>query len=329
MKQRLFSGIQPSGELHIGNYIGAIKQWLGFQESYESFFCIVDLHAITVRQDPAKLREQTRKLASWYLACGIDPEKSTMFVQSDVPAHAQMTWVFNTFTQMGELQRMTQYKDKSKQHAENINVGLFDYPVLMAADILLYDPEIVPVGEDQKQHIELARDIATRMNNAYGRELFVLPKYVGQKEGARVMGLDNPEKKMSKSAGSEWNYILLSDTADVVAKKIKRAVTDTDTVVRAGDDKPALTNLLTIYSMLTGTSIADLEKQYAGKGYGDFKTGMAEAMIAWLAPLQEKYAIYMNDPAELDRALSRGAQKANAVAQQKLHNVYQVVGLGR
>lgn len=329
MTQRLFSGIQPSGELHIGNYIGAIRQWLNFQNDYDSIFCIVDLHAITVRQDPAKLREQIRKLAAWYLACGIDPAKSTMFVQSDVPAHAQIAWVLDTFTQMGELERMTQYKDKSKQHAENINVGLFAYPVLMATDILLYDTKLVPVGEDQKQHIELTRDIATRFNNVYNKPVFVIPEPMIQKEGARVMGLDNPEKKMSKSSGSEWNYILLSDTADIVRKKIKRAVTDTDTVVRAGDDKKALTNLLTIYSLLTGTSVADLEAQYAGKGYGDFKTGMAEAVIAWLEPLQARYAEFMNDPAELDRALSVGAGKANIIAEKKLKEVYQVVGLGR
>lgn len=329
MKNRLFSGIQPSGELHLGNYSGAIKQWLGFQNEYESIFCIVDLHAITVRQDPKKLREQIRKLASWYLACGIDPEKSTMFVQSDVSAHAQLGWVLNTFAYMGELERMTQYKDKAQQHAQNLNVGLFDYPVLMAADILLYDTKIVPVGDDQKQHVELTRDIAERVNNVYEKEVFVVPQPMIQKEGARIMGLDNPEKKMSKSAGSEWNYILMSDSLDVVAKKIKRAVTDSGSEVRAGEDKKALTNLLGIYSMVTGKGVAEIEQIYAGRGYGDFKKGLAEAVVSWLEPLQTRYAEYMNDPAELDRALARGAEKANTIAEQKLKEVYTTIGLGQ
>lgn len=329
MTQRLFSGIQPSGELHLGNYSGAIQQWLGFQQTYDSIFCIVDLHAITVRQNPIQLREQIRKLASWYLACGIDPEQATMFVQSDVSAHAELAWVLNTFAYMGELERMTQYKDKSQQHAQNLNVGLFDYPVLMAADILLYDTAIVPVGADQKQHVELARDIAERVNSVYERSVFIVPEPMIKQDGARIMGLDNPEKKMSKSASSEWNYILLSDDLDVVRKKIKRAVTDSEAEVRAGEDKKALTNLLTIYSLVTEKSIGEIEQMYVGRGYGDFKSGLAEAIVAWLEPLQIRYAEYMNDPAELDRALSRGAEKAHAIAEKKLKEVYQIIGLGR
>src|SRR3989339_1942908 len=310
MKKRLFSGIQPTGNLHLGNYLGAIQQWVAMQHEYESIFCIVDLHAITVRQDPAVLRENIRRIAAIYLACGLDPKESTIFVQSRVPEHTQLGWILNTFTQMGELERMTQFKDKAKQHSDNINAGLFDYPVLMAADILLYETQAVPVGEDQKQHVELTRNIAQRFNNHYKKNVFVIPEYVSRKETTRIVGLDNPEKKMSKSAASEFNYVSFFDTPDMIRKKIKRAVTDSGSEIRAGEDKPALTNLLTIYSALSGKTIAELEQQYEGKGYGDFKTDLGEVVVQWMEPTQKKMAELLQDTAELDRILDEGAKKA-------------------
>lgn len=328
MKPRILSGIQPSGVLHVGNYLGAIRQWVELQHTYDSFFFIVDLHAITVRQDPALLRENIRRAAATYIACGVDPAKAVLFVQSSVRAHAELAWVLNTFTQMGELERMTQFKDKSKQHKDNINVGLFDYPVLMAADILLYQTELVPVGNDQKQHVELTRNIAERMNNHYGNVLFNLPEPYFPKQGARIMGLDDPLKKMSKSAGSEWNYISLMDDADTVRKKFKKAVTDSGAEIRAAEDKPALTNLLTIYSLLSGKTIEELEKQYAGQGYGTFKMELAEVMVAWLTPIQEKINGLLSDPTALDVVLADGAEKASVIADQTLKDVYHTIGLG-
>ncbi len=328
MNQRAFSGIQPSGDLHLGNYLGAIQQWIALQHSYESFFCIVDLHAITVRQDPEELRQNIRRVAASYVACGLDPEKSTVFVQSDVPEHAELAWVLNTFTPIGELERMTQYKDKAQKHRDNVNAGLFTYPALMAADILLYDTDVVPVGDDQRQHIELTRNVAERMNHVYERELFVVPEGIYPKFGARIMGLDDPEKKMSKSAG-EWNYVALSDEPDVVRKKIKRAVTDSGAEVRVGDGKPALSNLLTIYSLVSGKTIAALEDDYAGKGYGDFKTDLGEVLVEWLRPIRSKTQDLLGDHEALDEILERGAARAHAIAERKLRDVYQTVGLGR
>lgn len=328
MNQRLVSGIQPSGELHLGNYLGAIQQWITLQHSYESFFCIVDLHAITVRQDPDMLRHNIRAVAASYLACGLDPEVSTIFVQSDVPEHAQLGWVLQTFTPIGELERMTQYKDKAQKHADNINAGLFTYPALMAADILLYDPHVVPVGADQKQHIELTRNIAQRVNNIYAQDVFTVPDGLFQQSGARIMGLDDPEKKMSKSNG-EASYISLFDDPDVIRKKVKRAVTDSGAEVRAGEDKLAVTNLLTIYSLLSGKTVAALEDQYAGKGYGDFKTDLAEVIVEWQRPIRHKAKDYLGDHEELDEVLARGAERAHAVAARKLKDVYHVMGLGR
>lgn len=328
MKQRILSGIQPTGPLHLGNYIGAVKQWLNFQAEYESFFCIVDLHAITVRQDAAKLREYIRLTAATYLACGIDPAKATVFVQSSVPAHAELAWVLNTFTQMGELERMTQYKDKSKKHADNSNAGLFTYPVLMASDILLYQPERVPVGDDQKQHIELTRNIAQRLNNHYGTEVLKVPDGFFPKQGARVMGLDDPTVKMSKSAASEYNYILLTDSADIIRKKIKKAVTDSGSEIRATEDKPAVKNLLTLYSELSDKSIAEIEEMYSGKGYGDFKSDLAEVVVDFITPIQEKIGTYLQNEEELNAILQQGAEKANIVANQTLKKVYDTVGLG-
>ncbi len=331
MKQRLFSGIQPTGNLHIGNYIGAISQWLKMQETHDSVFSIVDLHAITQRQDPAALRRATRELAALYIACGIDPEKSVLFVQSDVSAHTQLAWVLNTFATMGELERMTQFKDKKAKQESNNNLGLFAYPVLMAADILLYDTAVVPVGEDQKQHVELTRDLAQRMNSYYEAELFIVPEPMIKSEGARIMGLDDATKKMSKSASSEWNYISFTDAPDMIRKKIMKAVTDSDEKfeVRAGADKPELTNLLTIYSELTGRSITDLTTQFAGQQYGAFKKQMAEDVVEWIQPIQQRMSELLADEASLDRLLNTGAQQAAAIATEKLQQVYQIIGLGK
>ncbi len=331
MKQRLFSGIQPTGNLHIGNYIGAISQWLKLQETHESVFSIVDLHAITVHQDPAALRQSIRELAALYIACGIDPAKSILFVQSDVAAHTQLAWVLNTFATMGELERMTQFKDKKGKQESNNNLGLFSYPVLMAADILLYDTAVVPVGDDQKQHVELTRDLAQRMNSYYNTELFVVPEPMIKPDGARIMGLDDATKKMSKSASSEWNYISFADTPDVIRKKIMKAVTDSDETfaIRTGADKPELTNLLTIYSELTGRSIADITSQFAGQKYGDFKKQMAEDVVAFMTPIQEKMTALLQDEATLDALLRDGADRAAAIANEKLEFVYKTVGIGR
>lgn len=326
--QRLLSGIQPSGELHLGNYLGAIKQWVALQDTHESFFCIVDLHAITVRQDPTMLRNNILNVAAAYLACGLDLERATIFVQSDVPAHAELTWVLNTFTQMGELERMTQFKEKAQKHKENINAGLFTYPVLMAADILLYGAEVVPVGDDQKQHIELARSIAERFNKYYHKPVLTLPNVLLQKNGSRIMGLDDPMAKMSKSAARPWNYIALHDDADTIRKKFRRAVTDSGSEIRAGEDKPALTNLLTIYSLLSSKTIAQLEKEYAGTGYADFKNDLADVVILWLAPLQNKMHGFLGDKGELQKILDKGCEHAADVAGVTLRRVYDVVGLG-
>jgi tryptophanyl-tRNA synthetase len=331
MKQRLFSGIQPTGNLHIGNYIGAISQWVKLQETHESVFCIVDMHAITVRQDPDALRRATRELAALYIACGIDPAKSILFVQSDVSAHTQLGWILNTFAYMGEMERMTQFKDKKEAQDSNNNVGLFSYPVLMAADILLYDTAVVPVGEDQKQHVELTRDLAQRVNSHYQTELFVVPEPMIKSDGARIMGLDDATKKMSKSASSQWNYISFSDTPDLIRKKIMKAVTDSDETfaVRAGADKPELTNLLTIYSELTGRSIADLTEQFAGQQYGAFKKQMAEDVVAWMIPIQTRMHELLADEKSLDRILDAGADRAAEIAIAKLEDVRTVVGLGK
>lgn len=331
MKQRLFSGIQPTGNLHIGNYIGAISQWLKMQDTYESIFCIVDLHAITVRQDPSALRRATRELAALYIACGIDPEKSILFVQSDVLAHTQLGWILNTFAYMGEMERMTQFKDKKGKQDSNNNVGLFSYPVLMAADILLYDTAVVPVGEDQKQHVELTRDLVQRVNSYYEIDVFVVPELLLKTDGARIMGLDDATKKMSKSASSEWNYISFTDEPDVIRKKIMKAVTDSDEKfeVRAGEDKPELTNLLTIYSALTGRSIADLTEQFVGQQYGAFKKQMAEDIVAWIEPIQKRMHALLADEAALDAILDDGARRATEIAAPKLQQVYDVIGVGR
>lgn len=325
--QRLFSGIQPSGNLHLGNYLGAIKQWLALQYEYEAIFCVVDMHAITVPQDPAELRRKTIEIAKIYLASGIDPDKCTLFVQSHVAGHAELAWVLNTIATMGELGRMTQYKDKAQKGGEDVSgVGLFDYPVLMAADILLYDTAVVPVGEDQKQHVELTRDLAMRFNSRFG-ETFVVPEPLIQREGARIMGLDDPSKKMSKSAASEYNYIALSDDADTIRRKVKKAVTDSGSEIVYHDDKPALKNLINIYTLLSGKKVDEVEAMYQGKGYGDFKADLAEVIVGFLVPFQERMNAITDD--EVLAVLRTGAEKARVIAEKKVAAVYEKVGFVR
>lgn len=321
---RLFSGIQPTNTLHLGNYLGALAPWIAMQKDNAMIACIVDLHAITARQKPEELRRNTETIAALYLACGLDPERVTIFVQSHVKEHTELAWILNTITKMGELERMTQFKDKSKQHPEHINAGLFTYPVLMTADILLYDTEGVPVGDDQKQHVELTRDLALRFNHQFG-ETFVVPKPLIQKEGARIMGLDDPTKKMSKSASSAHNYIALTDNAETVRVKIKRAVTDSGSDIIAGPDKPALTNLLTMYSLLADTTITSLEKKYAGKGYGEFKKDLAEVVVDFLTPLQER--LKKIDTKKVKTILDHGARTAQKIAAKTMERVRERVGL--
>jgi tryptophanyl-tRNA synthetase len=325
---RLFSGMQPSAEsLHLGNYAGALMQWRDMQSTHDAVFCVVDLHAITVPQDPAKLRENTRRTAAQYIAAGIDPEHSTLFVQSHVPAHAQLAWVFNTITGFGEASRMTQFKDKSaKQGAESASVGLFTYPILQAADILLYDAAVVPVGEDQRQHIELTRDIAARFNSRFGDTL-VVPDVRILKQSAKVFDLQNPESKMSKSGESPQGIVWLLDEPSVVAKKIKSAVTDTDREIRFDtENKAGVSNLLGILSLLGGTPTARLEEEFAGKGYGDLKGAVADAVVAEFEPIRARTLELLSDPAELDRMLAVNADRANHIAETTLARVYNAVG---
>ena len=324
MKQRIFSGIQPSGNLHLGNYLGAIQNWVKLQDEFESIFCVVDLHAITVPQEPEALRQKTIEVAKAYLASGINPEKSSIFIQSHVPEHTELCWILNTIAKIPELEKMTQFKDKSQKEGKaSSSVGLFDYPVLMAADILLYNTEVVPVGEDQLQHIELARDLATRFNHKFG-ETFVVPQHFIKKEGMRIMGLDDPAKKMSKSAISEYNYISFSDSPEIIRKKIKKAVTDSGSEIVYSDDKPALKNLINVYSLLSGKTTQEIEKMYAGKGYGDFKSDLAEVTVDYLRPIQEK----MNNlsDAEVLDILEKGATTVRPIAQQKMFDVKQKLG---
>lgn len=327
-KPVVFSGAQPSGELTIGNYMGALRQWVQMQDDYDCIYCIVDLHAITVRQDPVQLRKATLDTLALYLACGIDPKKSTIFVQSHVPEHTQLGWLLNCYTYFGELSRMTQFKDKSKRYEENITAGLFDYPALMAADILLYQTGLVPVGEDQKQHLELSRDIAARFNALYG-DIFKVPEPFIPKSGARVMSLLDPTKKMSKSDDNRNNVIgLLEDTSSVV-KKLKRAVTDSDEppVVRYDiKNKPGVSNLLDILSATTGQSIPELEKAFEGKMYGHLKTATADAVSDMLTQLQARYHAIRDDETYLQQVMKEGAEKARARASKTLHEAYKAVG---
>lgn len=327
-KPIVFSGAQPSGELTIGNYMGALRQWVQMQDEYDCIYCIVDQHAITVRQDAQQLRKATLDTLALYLACGIDPEKSTIFVQSHVPEHAQLGWVLNCYTYFGELSRMTQFKDKSARYAENINAGLFDYPVLMAADILLYQTTQVPVGEDQKQHLELSRDVAARFNALYG-DIFKVPEPFIPKSGARVMSLLEPTKKMSKSDDNRNNVIGLLEDPKSVVKKIKRAVTDSDepAVVRYDVvNKAGVSNLLDILAGVTGKTIPELEQEFEGKMYGHLKGAVADAVSGMLTELQERYNRFRNDEAFLQRVMRDGAQKARVRAQDTVKKVYDAIG---
>ncbi len=324
-KKRIFSGMQPSGELTLGNYLGALKNWIKLQDDYECMYSIMNMHAITVRQDPAELRKRSLDVLMQYIAAGIDPEKSILFFQSHVSAHAELAWVLSCNTQMGELSRMTQFKDKSKKHADNINAGLFTYPVLMAADILLYQADLVPVGNDQLQHIELTRDIANRFNHHYGETFTVPEPYIG-KAGARVMSLQSPENKMSKSDPNPNGYIWILDPEEVIIKKFKRAVTDSGSEVRTGEDKPGVTNLLTIYCAVTGKTMEEAEKDFAGQGYGTFKQAVGEAVAAELAPVRKRYNELLQDKAYVESVYQAGAEKAQWLAAKTLRKVYKKVG---
>lgn len=325
--QTIFSGIQPSGTITLGNYIGALKQFVELQNEYNCYFCIVDQHAITVPQDPVQLRKNIKSLAALYIAVGIDPEKATLFIQSEVPAHAQAGWMLQCVTYIGELERMTQFKDKSAGK-EAVVAGLLTYPPLMVGDILLYSANLVPVGEDQKQHLELTRDIAERFNKKY-REIFTIPDVRIPKEGARVMSLQDPLKKMSKSDPNQKAFISLLDEPKQIEKKIKSAVTDSEGIVKYDkENKPGISNLLAIYSIFSNKSIPELEKEYEGKGYGDFKGDLAKLVVESLEPIQKKYYELIDSP-ELDRILDEGAQKANAVASKMLKKMENAMGLGR
>ncbi|MGD9888461.1 MAG: tryptophan--tRNA ligase [Halothiobacillaceae bacterium] len=322
----VLSGIQPSGNLLIGHYIGAIQNWVKLQETHDSLFMLVDLHAITVRQDPKILRERSLDFIALYLACGIDPTKSTLFVQSHVPAHAEMGWLLNCYAYMGELSRMTQFKDKSAQHEANINVGLFDYPVLMAADILLYQSNLVPVGHDQKQHLELARDLAMRFNNLYG-EIFTVPEPMIPAVGGRIMSLQDPDKKMSKSDPNEQASIALLDEPSKVRKKLMRAVTDSENEIRFdAQNKAGVSNLLTLLATVSGESIAHWEAQLAGQGYGNLKKTTADAVVAFLEPVQQRYHALRIDNTELLRILHQGADQAAERAEVTLRRAMDVLG---
>jgi len=312
MPKRIFSGAQPTGNVHLGNYLGALRNWVALQHEYESIYCIVNLHAITLPQDPKALAEKTRELARIYLAVGIDPKVSTVFIQSDVSEHAELTWILNCIARLSELERMTQFKDKARKQRENVGVGLFDYPVLMAADILLYQTDLVPVGEDQKQHLELTRDIAMRFNRDYG-ETFRIPDAFIPKVGARIMSLADPTRKMSKSdAESEVGCVMLLDDDDSVRRKFKRAVTDSGTEIRFNAERPAINNLLTIYHLLTEKSPVDIEDQFDGKGYAKLKEELADVTIEFLKPLQERVSAI--DDVRLNEILGQGAARAESIA---------------
>ena len=324
--KRIFSGVQPSGEMTIGNYLGAFRHFGPSQtQADQSLFCIVDLHAITVPQKPEELRGNIYHVAAVLLASGVDPERSILFAQSDVSEHAELTWILNCIATMGELSRMTQYKEKGEGR-DSVSVGLFDYPVLMATDIIIYDTTHVPVGEDQRQHVELARDLAERFNKRFG-ETFAVPEPVIAREGARIMSLQDPKRKMSKSDPSELSYILLTDSDDATREKVGRAVTDSEAEIKSGADKPALSNLLTIFALCADTPISELEQKYTAKGYAEFKSDLAEAVIARVAPLREKIRDYSEE--DLDRILGEGAERARKLAQAKMIQVKKAVGLWR
>ncbi len=320
-----FSGVQPSGNLTIGNYLGAIKNFSEFSENYKTFYCVVDEHAITVRQNPAELRRRTYETLALYMACGLDPEKNTLYVQSMVHEHAELAWLLNCFTMFGELSRMTQFKDKSAKHADNINAGLFTYPVLMAADILLFQTDVVPVGIDQKQHVELCRDIANRINQIYP-DLFTVPEPIMAKSGKKIMSLAEPTKKMSKSDENTNAVVYILDDKDTIIRKFKRAVTDSEAEVRFSEEKPGVSNLMTIYSCFTGKNYDEIEREFAGKGYGDFKLAVGEATADALAPVQARFAELMADKAGLEAQMKRGAEEASYYARRTLSKIQKKLG---
>jgi tryptophanyl-tRNA synthetase len=324
MAKRIFSGAQPTGNVHLGNYLGALRNWVALQNEYEAFYCIVNLHAITVQQDPKLLAEKTRDLARIYLAVGIDPNVSTIFVQSDVPQHAELTWALNCVARMSELERMTQYKDKSRRQEENVTVGLFDYPVLMASDILLYQTDLVPVGDDQKQHLELTRDLAIRFNRDFG-ETFRIPEPYIPKVGARIMSLSDPTKKMSKSDDDPSGCILLMDDADTIQRKFKRAVTDSGTDIKFDQSRPAINNLLEIYHLMTGKTQPEVEEHFTGQGYAFLKSQLAEATIEFLLPIQQRVKEITDE--RLDEILRIGRDKAAGIAAVTLKQAFNNLGL--
>lgn len=324
-KKVLFSGMQATGNLTLGNYLGALKNWVTLSDEFECFYCVVDMHSITVRQDPALLRKRARALLTLYIAAGLDPEKNCIYYQSHVSGHAELSWILNCYTYMGELSRMTQFKDKSAKHTDNINAGLFSYPVLMASDILLFQADMVPVGIDQMQHLELTRDIAERFNNIYG-DVFTVPKpYIG-KVGAKIMSLQDPERKMSKSDENPNGSIFLMDDPDTIMRKCKRAVTDSEGRVNYCDEQPGIKNLLDIYSACTGRSQADIVTEFDGKGYGDFKMGVGEAVVSVLKPIQDEVARLEKDKAYIDSIIKNNAEKANYFANKTLRKVQRKVG---
>lgn len=324
-KKRVLSCIQPSGLLTLGNYLGALKNWAAMQEEFDCTFAVADLHAITVRQEPAKLRSQIYSTYAILLALGIDPEKNTVFIQSQVPEHTALSWLLSCYTQFGEMSRMTQFKDKSQKHPDNINIGLFSYPVLMAADILLYQSDLVPVGADQKQHLEIARDIAIRFNNIYG-DVFTVPDAYIPKAGARVKSLQDPLKKMSKSDDNANAWVAILDSKDDIIRKFKRAVTDSDNEIRMSEDKPGISNLITIYSAVTGKTTDEVEKEFSGRGYGEFKLAVGEAVADTLAPIKQKHDEIIKDKKMLEQLYRQGAEKAERVARKTYFKAMKKVG---
>jgi tryptophanyl-tRNA synthetase len=324
-KKVIFSAIQPSGTITLGNYLGALKNWISLQDDYNCIYALADLHTITVRQEPAKFRKNTLEAYALLLACGIDMNKSLFFIQSQVPTHAQLAWVLNCYTQFGELQRMTQFKDKSAKHADNVNAGLFTYPSLMAADILLYQADLVPVGADQKQHLELTRNIAERFNGLYSPTFTVPDPYI-PKQGARIMSLQDPTRKMSKSDENVNGYVAVLDKPDDIMRKFKRAVTDSEACVRYAEGKDGINNLMGIYSCVTGLSYEQIEKEFEGKGYGDFKTAVGEAVVEHLRPIQERFADYSKNKDYLEKCYTESAQKALAISSRTLNKVMKKIG---
>ena len=325
-KKSLFSGMQATGTLTLGNYLGALKNWVELEEEYECFYGVVDLHSITIRQDPAELRKRARALLTLYIAAGLDPEKNCIYYQSHVSAHAELSWILNCFTYMGELNRMTQFKDKAAKHADNINAGLYTYPVLMAADILLFQSDVVPVGSDQKQHLEITRDIAERFNAIYG-EVFAIPEPLIGKQGARIMSLQEPDKKMSKSDENVNASIYLMDDPDTIIRKFKRAVTDSDNQILYSEDKPGIRNLIDIYAAATGKTVEETEKEFATSGYGEFKLAVGESVVSLLKPIQDRFAEYAKDKDYIDQIIKNNAEKANYYATKTLRKVQKKVGL--